>query len=119
LARKEEAVESRSLPKALMKLRWMARWPSQGEDRHFVRKIARKGKLAKLATLPKEEEYQDLDIGGLKIANFANSLSLAIFPVLVAIFSLPVVSPRQQSSYRRTPFSHLHRPVLASSAIAK
>jgi len=60
--------------------------------------------LAKLATLPKEEEYQNLDIGGvLKISNFANSLSLAILPVLVAIFSLPVVSPRQQSSYRRTP----------------
>jgi len=55
------------------------------------KKIAREGKLAKLATLPKEEEYQNLDIGGvLKIANFANSLSLAIFPVLVAIFSLPV-----------------------------
>ena len=74
-----------------MKLRWMARWPTQGEDRHLLRKIAREGKLAKLATLPKEEEYQDLDIGGvLKIANFANSLSLAIFPVLVATFSLPV-----------------------------
>lgn len=55
------------------------------------KKIAREGKLAKLATLPKEEEYQNLDIGGvLKISNFANSLSLAILPVLVAIFSLPV-----------------------------
>ena len=36
--------------------------------------------MAKLATLPKEEEYQDLEIRGIwKIANFANSLPLAYF----------------------------------------
>jgi hypothetical protein len=50
--------------------------------RHLRPKIATEGKVAKLATLPKEEEYQNLDIRRVwKIANFANSLSAAIFRV--------------------------------------
>src|SRR6516165_4634108 len=47
--------------------------------RHLRVNFAREGKLAKLATLPKEEEYQNLDIRTVwKNANFANSLSLSL-----------------------------------------
>jgi hypothetical protein len=65
--------------------------------------------LAKLATLPEEEEYQDLDIGGFsKIANFANSLSPGDLPRslgnLILLGGAPMwhaFSPwRQSSSWR-------------------
>jgi hypothetical protein len=39
--------------------------------------------------LPKEEEYQNLDIeGGSKTAKTANSLSLAVLPVLASILAV-------------------------------